>query len=119
MKISPISEARDDKHIIMFPLLFASPSVHQRLVLNSFYLTAYNKLFTASFPRELTTGSKLQGQDATLMQMQLVLIRFGNVKDLNITALHTNSQPLPCGAVAQRKDLQVHNRKGKIKNKTG
>ena len=45
------------------------------------------------------------------MQVQLVLVRFGHVQHLYVTALHAHSQPLACGTVAQREDLQTGRRR--------
>lgn len=73
--------------------------------------------FSKSFPQRpllssgvpstaLTTISKLQGQHAALVEVQLVLVGFVHVEDLHVAALHAHGQPLPGGAVPQGEDLQ-------------
>ena len=52
-----------------------------------------------------TTVGELEGENAALVQVQLVLVRFGDVQDFHVTALHSHSQPLACRTVAQGEDL--------------
>ena len=57
------------------------------------------------------------------MQVQLVLVRFGDVQDFHVTALHSHSQPLACRTVAQREDLgdkegEERNQRGRSGSKT-
>lgn len=54
----------------------------------------------------LTAVSKLQGQNAALMQVKLVFVRFSDMKDLHVAALHSYSEPFSCRTVAKREDLQ-------------
>lgn len=53
----------------------------------------------------LTAGGKLEGQDAALMKVELVLLWLCHVEDLNIAAFHPDRQPLASGAVTQGEDL--------------
>ncbi|ETE59924.1 hypothetical protein L345_14340, partial [Ophiophagus hannah] len=53
-----------------------------------------------------TTGSELQGEDAALVKVQLVFLRFRHVEDFHVAALHPHGQPLSRGAVAQGEDLE-------------
>ena len=55
--------------------------------------------------RSPTTGSKFEGENAALVEVQLVLLRFGDMQDLHVAALHAHRQPLSCRAVAQGEDL--------------
>ena len=47
------------------------------------------------------------------MQVQLVFVRLGVVENLHVAALHSHSQPLSCGTVAQREDLDGGEREEK------
>lgn len=53
----------------------------------------------------LTTVGKLEGENTALMEMKLVFVWLGDVKDLNIAALHSHCEPFSCWTVAQREDL--------------
>ena len=55
---------------------------------------------------ERTTGGKLEREHAALVQVQLVLVRLGDVQNFYITALHAHRQPLSCRTVTQREDLE-------------
>ena len=55
----------------------------------------------------LTAVGKLEGEHAALVEVQLVLVRLGDVQDLHVAALHAHGQPLSGGTVAQREDLQT------------
>ena len=55
----------------------------------------------------LTAVGKLEGEHAALVEVQLVLVRLGDVQDLHVAALHAHRQPLSGGTVAQREDLQT------------
>lgn len=59
----------------------------------------------------LTTVSKLQGKHTALMQMKLVFVRLGDMKNFNVAALHSYSEPLSCRTVAEREDLDERDRK--------
>ena len=65
-----------------------------------------------------TAVGKLEGQNTALMEVQLVLVRFGDVQDFHVAALHPHSQPLACRTVAQREDLEVE-REGRKESKEG
>ncbi len=54
-----------------------------------------------------TTIGELERKNAALVEVQLVLVRFGDVQDFHVTALHSHSQPLACRTVAQREDLET------------
>lgn len=60
-----------------------------------------------SLNQSLTTVGKLERENATLVKVQLVLVRFGVVEHLHIAAFHADSQPLACRTVAQREDLRL------------
>ena len=60
----------------------------------------------------LTAVGKLEGEHAALVEVQLVLVRLGDVQDLHVAALHAHRQPLSGGTVAQREDLQTGPRPG-------
>lgn len=44
--------------------------------------------------------------------MKLVFVRLGDMKDLDIAALHSHCEPLSCRTVAEREDLDRGDRKG-------
>ena len=46
-----------------------------------------------------------KGEHAALVEVQLVLVRLGDVEDLHVAALHAHGQPLSGRTVAQREDL--------------
>lgn len=54
-----------------------------------------------------TAVGKLEGENAALVEVQLVLVRFGDMQDFDVAALHSHSQPLACRTVAQREDLET------------
>lgn len=58
----------------------------------------------------LTAVGELEGEDAALVQVQLVLVGLGVVQHFHIAALHAHCQPLARGAVPQREDLRAQNR---------
>jgi len=49
----------------------------------------------------LTTVSKSEGEHTALVQVELVLVRFGDVQDLHVIVLHPDCQPLARWTVAQ------------------
>lgn len=49
---------------------------------------------------------ELERQHAALVQVQLVLVRLGDVQHLHVAVLHPHGQPLSGWAVAQGKDLE-------------
>ena len=53
----------------------------------------------------LTAVGKLEGEDAALVQVQLVLVRLGVVEHLHVAALHPHRQPLARRTVTQGEDL--------------
>lgn len=53
-----------------------------------------------------TTVGELEGEDAALMQVELVLVRLGVVENLHVAALHANSEPLSRRTVPQGEDLE-------------
>lgn len=60
--------------------------------------------------RLLTAVGKLQGENAALMQVKLVFVRLGDMKDLNVAALHSHCKPLSSRTVAKREDLDRRDR---------
>lgn len=58
-----------------------------------------------SWPEPLTAVGELEGEDAALVEVQLVLVGFRVVQHLHIAALHAHRQPLACRAVPQGEDL--------------
>ena len=63
------------------------------------------KVVLASGHEPLARVGKLEAEDAALVEMQLVLVRLVAVEHLDVGVLHTNSQPVPCGAPTQTEDL--------------
>lgn len=59
----------------------------------------------ASAHKPLPTVGEFEGQDAALVQVQLVLVGFGVVQHLHVAALHAHCQPLARGAIPQGEDL--------------
>lgn len=59
---------------------------------------------------ELTTVGEFKREYAALVQVKLVFIRFGVVKNLHVATLHADSQPLAGRTVTQRKDLTQEDR---------
>lgn len=59
-----------------------------------------------------TAVGELEGQNAALVEVQLVLVGLGDVQDFHVAALHSHRQPLACRTVAQREDLQERNQRG-------
>ena len=59
-----------------------------------------------------TTVGKLEGENAALVEVQLVLVRFGNMQNFHVAALHSHSQPLACWTVTQREDLGTEGEDG-------
>lgn len=57
----------------------------------------------------LTAIGKAKGQHAALVEVKLVFVGLGDVEHLHVAALHPHCQPLSCGTVAQREDLEAEN----------
>lgn len=57
----------------------------------------------------LTAIGKAKGQDAALVEVKLVFVWLGDMKNLHIAALHPHCEPLSRGTVAQREDLATGN----------
>lgn len=56
-------------------------------------------------PAPLTAVGKLEGEDAALVEVQLVLVGFCVVQHFHVAALHSHREPLARRAVSQREDL--------------
>lgn len=50
--------------------------------------------------------SKSERQHTAFMQVELVLVRLGDMQNLHVTVLHPHRQPLTRWAITQREDLQ-------------
>lgn len=66
-----------------------------------------------------TAVGELEGQNAALVEVQLVLVGLGDVQDFHVAALHSHRQPLACRTVAQREDLQDGGGKKGVKRGRG
>lgn len=67
---------------------------------------SYNQESSPNRKIKLTTVGKLQREYTALVKVKLVFVRLCDVKNLNITALHPNSEPFSCGTVAEGEDLR-------------
>lgn len=54
----------------------------------------------------LTAVGEFEGEDAALVQVELVFVGLGVVQHLHVAALHAHGEPFAGGTVAQREDLQ-------------
>ena len=54
-----------------------------------------------------TTVGELEGEDAALVQVELILVRLRVVEHLHVAALHAHSEPLSSRTVAQGEDLET------------
>lgn len=77
----------------------------------------FRNRFTLLYVCVNTAVGELEGENAALMEVQLVLVRFGDVQDFHITAFHSHSQPLACRTVAQREDLEREERNHRMERK--
>lgn len=63
----------------------------------------------------LTAVGEFEGEDAALVQVELVLVGLGVVQHLHVAALHAHGEPLAGGTVAQREDLQPRRKQTRVK----
>ena len=63
------------------------------------------KVVLAGGHKPFATVCILQGKDAALVQVQLVLLGLGRVQHLHVGVLHADGEPVPGGAVAEAEDL--------------
>ena len=68
---------------------------------------------------ERTTVGELEREHAALVQVQLVLVRLGDVQHFYIPALHAHRQPLSCRKVTQREDLERGGERGRERREGG
>lgn len=112
LKLGKQTSLYSERHIKTLELLLPaaqSTIFFSRYSLGSIFLKVFSTETTAVLgvpSAALTTISKLQGQHAALVEVQLVLVGLVHVEDLHVAALHTHGQPLPGGAVPQGEDLQ-------------
>lgn len=64
------------------------------------------QIVLAGADEPLAASGKLEREHATLVQVQLVLVRLVAVQHLDVRVLHADGQPLARRAVTQREDLR-------------